>query len=68
MRLVIASAAFVLLAGCATGSEFQTRPVGIGENPNALKRTPCACLEQPQPFGLPGFLNGSSKIQKEAHA
>jgi hypothetical protein len=41
------------LTGCASliGSDEVPDPVGIGYDPNELKRSPCACLEVPQQWG-----------------
>ena len=60
MRLVFAAGALALLAGCTTGGNFQSRPLGVGGNPNSLKRTPCACVEKIQPNGLPAFLEAAN--------
>ena len=68
MRLVFAAAALSLLAGCASGGSFQSSPVSVGGGPNALKRTPCACLEKQQPAGLPKFLGNSKIIQTKVSA
>lgn len=55
MRVLLAAMAVSLLAGC-TATSYQQRATGIGSGPNALKRTPCACIEKAQPAGLPEFL------------
>lgn len=68
MRFLIAVAAMTMLAGCATsGSQFQSRAVGVGGGPNHLKRTPCACVQVDQPAGLPDFLIDSTVLQSKAH-
>lgn len=68
MRIVIAAAALALLTGCTAGSSFHNAPVGVGNGPNQLKRTPCACLERKQPDGLPDFLATSAVGQIKAYA
>lgn len=61
MRVILAAAVLSLLAGCTSTSSFQSHPVSTGGNPNALKRTPCACKELNQKAGLPDFLAESAK-------
>jgi hypothetical protein len=41
------------LGGCnfIFGSKEVPEPVGIGRAPDALKQSPCACLEVPQQWG-----------------
>lgn len=58
MRVIIAAAMAIALAGCTAGASFQARPISTGGGPNALKRTPCAgnCGEVKQTPGLPDFL------------
>ncbi len=60
MRIVIAAVVLAGLSACSTGSSFTPRPVSVGEGPNRLKRTPCACIETKQAPGIPAFLTGST--------
>ena len=47
-RLVAVLTIAFLVAGCS--SERQPEPIGIGRDRDALKRSPCACMEIPQNY------------------
>lgn len=53
MRLGFVLLISLLLGGCnfIFGSKEVPEPVGIGRAPDALKQSPCACLEVPQQWG-----------------
>lgn len=39
---------FLAAALAACGTSREQKPQGIGERPDELKRSPCACVEIPQ--------------------
>lgn len=45
-KILLVLGAVTLLSGCASSSYTQY-PIGIGPGPNALKRSPCACILLP---------------------
>jgi hypothetical protein len=49
--LFVGIVSFMILAGC--GSVYNPEAVGIDEDPNALKASPCACLQVETLPGLP---------------
>ncbi|MFN9790532.1 MAG: hypothetical protein ACK53X_05510 [Holosporales bacterium] len=53
MRFGLLVLTLFLLGGCnfIFGSKEVPDPVGIGRAPDALKQSPCACLEVPQQWG-----------------
>ncbi len=62
MRLVITTVLLTLALGACAGSSTKESPVGIGKNPHALKKSPCACNEihQVAPNGQPIVVGGAA--------
>ena len=54
MKFFLIGLVLFLLNGC--GSIYQISPIGIDEHEEALKKSPCACLEVKTIRDLPDFV------------
>ena len=54
MKFFLIGLVLFLLNGC--GSIYQINPIGIDEHEEALKKSPCACLEVKTIRDLPDFV------------
>lgn len=53
---------FVLALNSCTDKTYQLEPVGIDEHEEALKKSPCACLEVKMIRELPDFMFDGSEV------
>jgi len=54
MKVFLLVTTLLLLNGC--GSIYQVEPIGIDKHNEALKKSPCACLEVKTIRELPDFM------------